>query len=327
MPKVKRKASDKKQREHFYDKVIANIFTKTIKGPHLAKGDSGLTVWYPIFATGFDTLKIGLPKERDYFDNHRMLLGLCETIDATLHQVKYTDEADHTKVLITDNKLLHAFYYKKYKGSISAKFYKSYGAWIIEYKGSMHWVINWISAKQLSLELYGLSQLDHDKGQVRFELLNKILEYYSDYPYYNKPILNGYDFAIDLNQPYEYMYTHFLVPYAYIKNKTLRRGKHKLYTYEGSKGSSVYLQDTSHKGNRQIIMYDKKAKNDLDELEALCRFEIRVRLEGELDKITLNSYDELSPIAWKELSEIGLISQEDYKKYTDEIWLLLYTGK
>jgi hypothetical protein len=184
----------------------------------------------------------------------------------------------------------------------------------------MHWVINWISAKQLTLELYGLSQLDHDKGQVRFELLNKISEYYSGYPDYNKPTLNGYDFAIDLNQPYEYMYTHFLVPYTYIKNKTLRRGKHKLYPFKGSKGSSIYLQDRKHKGKRQIIMYDKKAKNDLSELEALCRFEIRVRLENERDKIVLSSYDKLNAIAWKELSEIGLISEEDYEKYTNEIW-------
>jgi hypothetical protein len=73
VPKAKRKASDKKRRESFYDKVIANIFTKTINGPHLVMRDGGLTVQYPIFATGFDTLKIGLPKERDYFDNHRML--------------------------------------------------------------------------------------------------------------------------------------------------------------------------------------------------------------------------------------------------------------
>lgn len=327
---MKRKALSKKRLKAFYSKVIARAFTDMLQAPQLGRVNGQFTVKsYPIFATGFDTLRIGLPKySKDYQANEAELLRLCGAIGAALHRVKWSDPSktvksattgkDVIKPEITTDKAIQAHWAKtiKPKGKrkpTSMRDFFSYcnGAWLIEFEGAIHWIIDRQSGRTISFELYGLSQLDHDKGSVRFELLNRILAYYRQVSPNDLPILTSYDWHIDINRDYNWMMNRFVVPYTYLHNLTAKNGKRKIHM-KYSKG--LFLQSDTYKGDLTIVMYDKVNKNNLSDIDHLSRFELRVKLPTE-DRKELSSYEDLTSVHWQELNYIGLIPLQERECY------------
>jgi len=290
---------------------MQEIFRKTMHEPYEVLVDGVVVKQAPIFAVGFDTLRLGLYSYNSYKEDTLELLNLCSAVGATLHSVKYPDPlAPRMQRTSSDNKII-SLYKKNYpfKGSMGKYFFKARGVWVIEYKGAMHWLINWQGqyCTTIDFELYGLSQLDHDLGLVRFELLNKILAHYNTGSNsYKKPIIKGYDFSVDINRSFNYMLLRFIAPYIQLRPKS-RLG---LYRYR-NKPDSVYLKKYSSRLTRNIIMYDKKLKNGLVDTVSLTRVEFTEELEKKA-RIELDSYSSLQAICYKELLDIDLISEEMY---------------
>lgn len=287
------------------NKIMPRILKKTLQGK-LVKGKNGYYFHNQISSSGFDTLRIGFPKAyKDYQSNNMNLQAMCNAIGATLHKVKYTNPANMDSILYTKERRLHKFYYETYgnKIDIGERFEHSNGVWVIEYKDIIHWIVDYQRSKHIRLELYGLSQLDHNKGQVRFELLNLMLEFYShNKRLENKLVLNGYDFHIDLNKSYDETLKNLIVPYLWTANMTRKSNqKLKLYPVEG-KEKSCYFQAVNSNIERKTCCYDKGTKNDL--LFELTRLEMTVRVKH---NIVLNSYDDLKKIELIEMKRIGLL--------------------
>lgn len=285
------------------DKVMPKTLQKTLKGK-VVRTDLGLQYKPSLLSTGFDTVRIGFPKvRRCYSCNHLNLKSMCDAIGAILHQVKYTNDTD--SVSFSKDKAVIVEFYKTFGNHLDMfeRFVRTNGAWIIELEGVKHWILDYQRSSYISLELYGLSQLDHNKGAVRFELLNRILHYYNpNVRDENKLVLMGYDFHVDLPIDYDTAIKNLIVPYLWTVNKTRKKG-HKLKLYpKGTKKRSVYFQDTDSNSNRTICCYDKRAKNDLD--YDLTRFEFTVRLDA---KRIFNSTKELLEIQQQELSSIGIL--------------------
>lgn len=280
----------------------------------------------PFPSVGFDTLRLGLPIEyKDYFSLHHALEQLCESIGATIHKVKYSNPENPTgKPLITNDKTLLRLFIKKYgRQSVRSKLFSSTGAWILEYKDVTHWIICWKNSKVFHFELYGLSQLDHLKGRSRFELLNKILDYYKAAGQVVE--LLGYDFAVDIQKTFDEALELLVNPFI-----NLVIGKPKPIITEiikDAKGSrTVYLQkykeDSHYVPNRRYVVYDKKGKNSLDFLECLTRFEVKVHLKSD-KRVLLQSYEDLYNTYMFELKSLFIITAKEYSDYHDKKTRLL----
>lgn len=285
------------------DKIMPKILQKTFRR-HLAKSKSGWKFIEPIVSSGFDTLQIGFPKVRKcYSCNHMNLKAMCDAVGATLHQVKSTTESDG--VTFSHDKKVLAEFYKTFgnKKDMFERFLYTNGAWMIEFEGVRHWILDYQRSSYISLELYGLSQLDHDKGSVRFELLNRILHHYElNVSDENKLALMSYDFHVDLPIDFDTAIKKLIVPYLWTVNKTRKKGHKLKLDPKGDVKRSVYFQKTDSNSNRTICCYDKRAKNDLD--YDLTRFEFTVRLDT---KRILNSTKELLKIQQQELISIGIL--------------------
>ncbi|MFH0710917.1 MAG: hypothetical protein V2A75_11980 [Pseudomonadota bacterium] len=286
------------------DKIMPKILQKTFRG-QLTKSKSGWRFNYTILSSGFDTLRIGFPKVRKcYSCNHMNLKAMCDAVGATLHQVKFTTESDG--VAFSHEKEVLAEFYKTFgnKKDMFERFVYTNGAWIIEFDGVRHWILDYQRSSYISLELYGLSQLDHDKGSVRFELLNRILHHYEPNDREeNKLVLMGYDFHVDLSIDFDTAIKNLIVPYLWRVNKTRKKG-HKLKLYpKGDVKRSVYFQKSDSNSNRTICCYDKRAKNDLD--YDLTRFEFTVRQDTK--RILNSSKEYLLEIQQLELRSIGIL--------------------
>jgi hypothetical protein len=286
--------------------MMPRVLKKTLQGKLVKGNDAHYYFHNQISSSGFDTLRIGLPKiRRDNQSNNINLQALCDAIGATLHKVKYTNPANTSSILYTKEPKLHKLYYSTYgnKVDIGERFLYTNGVWIIEYKGVNHWIVDNQRSKYISLELYGLSQLDHNLGAVRFELLNLILGFYEPNKRpESKLVLMGYDFHIDLNKSYDETLNNLIIPYLWTVNmKRKNNQKLKLYPYEG-KEKSCYFQVYNSNIERKTYCYDKKAKNDL--LFELTRLEMKVRLKN---STALNNYDDLRRLGQSEMKRIGIL--------------------
>lgn len=290
--------------ERLANKIMPKLLKESLGGINLVKQDGRLHPTMNIFSVGFDTLRLGLPKiNKDYQSNTMNLQALCNAIGATLHPFLYFESIDSKRPLYTNDKELQRLFYKnsKFHGSFREQFNYSNGVWVIEYKDVTHWVIDSWSSQRLSFELYGLSQLDHDLGATRFELLTKILEFYAPNKKH-KVFLTGYDFHIDLNRPFDDVVKKFIVPKIYLQNKKKKRGKQRLLT---GKAGTIYLQPFSRYPKSKEYVYNKTLKNALG--YPLSRLERSVRLETEDKKLLLNCYDDLSALQEEELNNIGFL--------------------
>lgn len=285
------------------DKIMPKLLRKTFHR-HLAKSKSGWKFIHPIASSGFDTLLIGFPKVRKcYSCNHMNLKTMCNAIGATLHQVKFTTESDG--VTFSNDRKVLAEFYKTFgnKKDMFERFLYTNGVWIIEFEGARHWILDYQRSNYISLELYGLSQLDHDKGSVRFELLNRILHHYElNVSDKNKLVLMRYDFHVDLPIDFDTAIKNLIVPYLWRVNKTRKKGHKLKLNPKGDIKRSVYFQKSDSNSNRTICCYDKRAKNDLD--YDLTRIEFTVRQDT---KRILNSSKELLEIQQQELISIGIL--------------------
>lgn len=288
------------------DKIMPKILQKTFNGGDLVKTADGLKPTHSISSIGFDTLRLGLPKIKvDYQSNTMNLRGLCDSIGATLHPFLYFESIDSKTPIYTKDKELQRLFYKniKFHGTFRKQFQYTGGVWIIKYKDIAHWVIDSSPAKRLSFELYGLSQLDHDLGATRFELLNKILEFYApNKKAIHKVFLDGYDFHIDLNKPFDDVVSTFIVPKIYLQNKKKKRGKQSI---DQKKLGTAYLQPWTRYPKSKECVYSKTLKNYLG--YPLTRLERSVRLDTEDKKILLNCYGDLSALLDDELERIRLL--------------------
>ncbi len=288
------------------DKIMPQILQKTLIGGDLEKTANGYKLTHNIFSVGFDTLRLGLPKiKKDYQSNTINLQALCDAIGATLHPFLYFKSIDSKTPLYTDNKELQRLFHKnsKFHGSFRKQFKYTGGVWIIKYKDISHWIIDSLNSKRLSFELYGLSQLDHELGAIRFELLNKVLAFYApNKKAMHKVVLEGYDFHIDLNKPFDDVVSTFIVPKIYLQNKKKKRGKQGLHI---ANVGSVYLQPFSRYPKSKECVYSKTLKNTLG--YPLTRLERSVRLDTEDKKVLLNCYGDLSALQEEELKNLGLL--------------------
>lgn len=290
--------------ERLANKIMPKLLNESYGGRKLVKRDGKLLPTMNIFSVGFDTLRLGLPKvKKDYHSNTMNLKALCNAIGATLHPFLYFESIDSKTPIYTDDKELQRLFFKnsKFSNNFRKQFKYTGGVWIIKYKDIAHWVIDSLKSKRLSLELYGLSQLDHDLGATRFELLTKILEIYAPNKQH-KVYLDGYDFHIDLNKPFDNVVSTFIVPKIYLQNKKKKRGKQGLYQKEVG---TVYLQPFSHYPKSKEYVYSKTLKNTLG--YPLSRLERSVRFDLEDKKILLNCYDDLSALFEDELERIRLL--------------------
>jgi hypothetical protein len=206
------------------NKILPKMFNETIHGS-VVRTAQGLKFQRASLASGFDTVRLGLPKvKRCYSCNHINLKAMCQNIGATLHQVKYTNEHDSVAFDRTDKILKH--YYKTYgnKQEMFDRFVRTNGVWHIEYKDVQHWIIDYQRSNYISIELYGLSQLDHDKGSIRFELLNHIVGFYGQNSRdENKVAMIGYDFSIDLPIDFDKAMQNLIIPYLWNENKKRKK--------------------------------------------------------------------------------------------------------
>jgi hypothetical protein len=290
--------------ERLANKIMPKLLNESYGGRKLVKRDGRLRPIMNIFSVGFDTLRLGLPKiKKDYQSNTMNLKALCDAIGATLHPFLYFESIDSKTPIYTDDKELQRLFFKnsKFHGSFRKQFQYTGGVWIIKYKDIAHWVIDPLPAKRLSFELYGLSQLDHHLGATRFELLTKILEFYAPNKQH-KVYLDGYDFHIDLNKPFDDVISTFIVPKIYLQNKKKKRGKQRIH--KGMTGT-VYLQPFRRNLKSKEYVYNKTLKNDLG--YPLSRLERSVRFDLEDKKILLNCYDDLSALFEDELERIRLL--------------------
>ncbi len=288
------------------DKIMPKMLEKTLNGGDLVKTADGLKPTHNISSIGFDTLRLGLPKiKKNYQSNAMNLRGLCDSIGATLHPFLYFESIDSKTPIYTDDKEIQRLFYKnsKFCDNFRKQFKYTGGVWVIQYKDITHWIIDSLSGQRLSFELYGLSQLDHDLGATRFELLNKILAFYApNKKAINKIFLEGYDFHIDLNKPFDDVISTFIVPKIYLQNKKKKRGKQGLYQ---EKVGTAYLQPFIRYPKSKEYVYSKTLKNSLG--YPLTRLERSVRLDTEDKKILLNCYDDLSALLEDERKSIKLL--------------------
>jgi hypothetical protein len=257
----------------------------------------------PIWAQGFDTLRFGLQRIKNVEAQAKFMRKLADSTGSELFILKYLDNQSldyEWNEIPEDVKDSYTKIYKRPISTISSQFYRYRNIYILRYKETILWILDHQKAKNLTLELYGLSQPHHSKGAVKWEFLSKMMKYLSSY---QKPVLLGYDYAVDFQMPFDWIVDNIAFPLV-ASQIDKARGKQKpdLYYYNNDKNSgTVYLQAQSkvNRGNK-VTIYNKQKKHNLE--FPLVRIEFRKECNLNFKDIKI-----LNMIAKQELKELCLI--------------------
>lgn len=260
----------------------------------------------PMWCFGFDTLRLGLQKINHPEAEARYMRGLANSIGGELIALKrYEEGVDNyfrdsdvpSDVADAYNKI-----YKRPVSTMSHQFFHFKSVYVMRYKGVLVWFLNHQRAEHQTIELYGLSQPHHNKGAIKWEFLNKLMEIL---PSYKKPKLLGYDFAIDSQIDLEWIVKEIAFPFVAEKlNKARGKSKYDItYHDDNEESGTVYLQPKKkNKRADRIIIYDKERKHGLN--YPLVRFEIT-----KICNVKLNTLVVLNEIAKIELSELCITTE------------------
>lgn len=278
-------------------------FVATLKN-QLCNSARGMAV--PMWGYGFDTLRLGLKKVNHPEANAKFMRILSEAIGAELvilkgsnHKLKSYDWLETLPKDVADS---YTKIYKRPITTISSQFYHHNAVYVLRYKDAIVWILDHQKAQNLTLELYGLSQPQHNKGATKWIMLNAIMNVL---PSYDKPKLLGYDFAIDSQMAFNWIIEKIAFPYV-IEKLDKARGKVKydlIYHNDDEESGTVYLQPKKqNKRAERVTIYDKQKKNGL--AYPLVRFEFTRTCN-----FYLNSLNVLNEIAKIELSELCISTE------------------
>lgn len=222
-------------------------------------------IFKSLWTCGFDTLRLGLMKSGNWKSNNEYLKEVFEVHGATVHSVKWILDkeqffSDDTEVI----SLYEGTTGKHYSG-IGYRYEKAFAVWLVEFKGTITVVTQWMSGTYLHWECHGLSQPHHQKGAFKNELVEKVLEAGTEIR------LLGYDIAYDTPLPFYDVVEDVVKPWSFIKALE-GQSKERFGLYRHKTGT-IYLQPENLKSsNNSVKVYDKTLKHDLS--FALTRIEI-----------------------------------------------------
>ena len=209
-----------------------------------------------LWTCGFDTLRLGLMKSGNWKSNNDYLRDVFVPHGATVRTVKSIIDKE---LFWSDDSEVIAFYEgatgKLYSG-IEYRFSHALAVWLIEYKGAVTVVVQWMNGAYLHWECHGLSQPHHSKGALKNELMEKVLGNTETY-------LLGYDVAFDTPLPFNHVLDDIVEPWCFIQ--ILNGQSMERFGLHRHKTGTVYLQPENLKGtNKSVRVYDKTLKHGLD---------------------------------------------------------------